>query len=554
MSDFASLARKIKPGGRKTALFNSPPMKRYSIPILMMILFLSACSAAASPDPDSQPTDWWQEAVFYEIFVRSFYDSNCDGIGDFNGITQNLDYLESLGVNALWLMPIHPATNYHGYDVTDYMAVNPDFGTIEDFKELVDQAHQRGIRVIIDLVINHTSIEHPWFQDAVSNPNSPYRDWYLWSETYPGYNGPMGTAWHGSPTGYYYGVFWSGMPDLNQTNPEVIAMTEEISRFWLNEIGVDGFRIDAAKHLIEEGEHQENTESTHAWFREYHKFYKGQNPQAYTVGEVFGAGAFFAKTYTGDQFDQVFNFDLAYGFINSALNGTKQAAVSAINFTLKDLPDGNYATFLTNHDQNRVIEVLGGDMNKARVAASLLLTAPGTPYIYYGEEIGMRGKKPDEDIRRPMQWTDGPNAGFSCPEAIPWRPPYEDHTQVNAAAQQGMDGSLLTHYQTLIALRKAHPALQTGSTTLVSTDHNAVYAVLRSRPDEQVLVIINLSGDTIDNYLLEAAASPLARRNYDLNALLGSLVGKLKVDNAGGFSLAVDSALAPFETLILELD
>ena len=522
------------------------------LPLFFLILLnLTACTFI---QPDTGSTTWWEDAVFYEIFVRSFNDSDCDGIGDFNGITEKLDYLQELGVNALWLMPIYPSPSYHGYDVTDYYTVNPEYGTLEDFQTLVDEAHQRDIRIIIDMVLNHTSNQHPWFIDAETNPGSPYRDWYIWSEEDPGYQGPLGAAWHPSSSGYYYGVFWSGMPDLNQANPEVTAEMKEISKFWLNEIGVDGFRVDAAKHLIEEGQNQENTASTHAWLQDYYSFYKAENPAAYTVGEIYGAGAAFALTYTGDQFDQVFNFEMGYGFINSANNGSNYAVNSAVTFSLKDMPAGNYATFLTNHDQDRVMNVLGGDVNKAKLAASLLLTAQGTPFIYYGEEIGMQGRKPDEDIRRPMQWSGEANAGFACPEAAPWRPPHEDYSVVNVSAQQGDAASLLSHYQTLIEIRKAHPALRTGAATLVDTSQKEIYAILRTTDKEKILVVINLSAAPVNTYTLSADASPLEAGTYSFNGVLGSLAGGLEADAQGGFTLTVEEEISPYQTLILILE
>jgi alpha-amylase len=217
---------------------------------------------------DGKP--WWNDAVFYEVFVRSFYDSNGDGIGDFNGLTAKLDYLNDgnpatttdLGVTALWLMPIHPSPSYHGYDVTDYYDVNPQYGTLADFKRLLAEAHKRGIRVILDLVLNHTSLQHLWFV-AAQDPQSPYRDWYLWSPTDPGWPGPWGEkVWYANGRSYYYAIFDKNMPDLNYTNPAVTAKLDDVARFWLAEVGVDGFRLDAAKHLIEAGQVQENTAST----------------------------------------------------------------------------------------------------------------------------------------------------------------------------------------------------------------------------------------------------------------------------------------------------
>ena len=246
----------------------------------LLLLALAACQTAATPTvtPESSPipseiaavtstptvggTNWWNEAVFYEIFVRSFKDSNGDGIGDFQGIIQQLDYLndgdpnttDDLGINAIWLMPIFPSPSYHGYDVTNYQDVNPDYGTLEDFQQLLEECHARGIRVIIDFVINHTSDKHPWFQAAL-DPASPYHEYYVWSETKPQGLGPLGQeSWFKAPNGkYYYAVFWSGMPDLNYNNPKVTEEIYAATQFWLEE-GVDGFRVDAARYLFEEGE------------------------------------------------------------------------------------------------------------------------------------------------------------------------------------------------------------------------------------------------------------------------------------------------------------
>ena len=392
---------------------------------------LPVTAQPATPAPTVvtvEPRYWWREAVFYEIFVRSFYDTDRDGIGDFNGITQKLDYLQELGITAIWLMPVHPSPSYHGYDVLNYFNVNPEYGTMADFKGLLAEAHRRNIHIIIDLVINHTSSQHPFFVAANADPQSPYRDWYIWSDTDPG------NRWHPGNNGYYYGFFWVGMPDLNYRNPEVTGFMDDVVTFWLDEVGVDGFRVDAAKHLIQEGDQRENTLATHEWYRDFYQFYKADFPEAYTVGEVFGAGSSVVKSYTGDQLDQVFNFEMSGGFVNSARGEAYSGINSAIQFALADMPDFNFATFLTNHDQDRVMSVLGGDTDKAKVAASMLLTSPGTPFIYYGEEIGMQGRKPDEDIRLPMQWSGEENVGFS--DGKPWRSPEASYPKVNVETQK----------------------------------------------------------------------------------------------------------------------
>ncbi len=519
---------------------------------ILLIILLAACAPASTvsvptataflpPSPTSEPPvlPWWREAVFYEVFVRSFYDSNGDGIGDFRGLTEKLDYLNDgdpathtdLGITALWLMPIHPSPSYHGYDVTNYYAVNPEYGSLADFGNLLTEAHRHGIRVIIDLVLNHTSSRHPFFQDALRGPDSPYYDWYIWSET-------GGTNWHptSDPSRYYYGLFCDCMPDLNYRNPDVTAQMEKVVRFWMEQVGVDGFRVDAARHLIEEDGKIENTAATHDWFRQnFFPVYKSINPEAYTVGEVYGAGAVMVRSYTGNQLDQVFNFEMASGFVNSAAGGSNSGITSALKFSLQDMPDFDFATFLTNHDQNRVMSVLNGDVEKAKVAAALMLTLPGTPFIYYGEEIGMQGKKPDEDIRLPMQWEAGAHAGFST--GTPWRAPDIQHARVNVAAQTSDPGSLLSFYRDLLTLRAEHPALRSNKVTLLDTGNSSIYAALRGQDSDMILVVVNLGADNVTDYSLKTPKTLLAQGGYQFVPLLGEeLLPAFSVDAQGGVS------------------
>jgi alpha-amylase len=511
-------------------------------------------SATLTAVPTALPLlPWWKQAVFYEIFVRSFNDSNGDGIGDFNGITQKLDYLQNLGVTALWLMPIHPSPSYHGYDVINYFNVNPDYGSMEDFKHLLAEAHRRGMHVIIDLVLNHTSNQTPLFIDANNNTQSPYRDWYLWSDTDPGTSGLNGPAWHAGKFGYYYGIFSDSMPDLNYTNPDVTAFLEKVVHFWLTNVDVDGFRLDAVKYLIEEGQKLENTHSTHLWLQDFYTSYKTEKKDAYTVGEVYGAGAFLAKTYTGNQLDQVFNFEMASGFVNSAAGEANSGINSAITFMLHDMPDGQFATFLTNHDQNRVMSVLNGNVNKAKIAAAMLLTAPGTPFIYYGEEIGMQGKKPDEDIRLPMQWSAHANAGFST--AAPWRAPAADYPQVNVAAESSDPTSLLNFYRELIAIRSQHSALQNGSLTLVSSENPGVYSILRKDASEKILVLVNLTRLAINNYNLYVKNAPVPDGLHTLSPIFGSgTFASVDVKNHAFASLKPVNELPPYSLYIYKLN
>ncbi|MBI1795315.1 MAG: alpha-amylase [Chloroflexi bacterium] len=513
------------------------------LPIAPAVIPATSTETSVPPTQTIATTPWWNDSVFYEIFVRSFNDSNGDGIGDFNGITQKLNYLQNLGVTGLWLMPINPSPSYHGYDVTDYYNANPQYGTMDDFKNLLREAHKRGIKIIIDLVINHTSDQHPWFKSAKKDPNSPYRDWYIWSLTDPKYVGPWGErVWHPSPTGYYYGIFESSMPDLNYNNPAVTQEIERVIKFWLTDVGIDGFRMDAIKHLVEEGVKQQNTESTHLWLKNnFYPTYKAANPNALAVGELSGDSInIIARYVQGKQFDLAFNFPLAISFLDAASTGGPFLAIDTLNLSEKVLPDRQYATFLTNHDQNRVMSVLNGDANKAKVAAALLLTSPGTPFIYYGEEIGQQGKKPDEDIRLPMQWSADANAGFTT--GRPWRAPFANYQTANVAAQQNDPNSLLSLYKSLIRLRADHSALRTGGILLPDTASTGLFASLRFNDQEAVLVLVNLSDISLSDYSLTLDKSSLPAGTHQLSMLLGA-------DSNASFTINADGGFSNFKPL-----
>lgn len=517
---------------------------------------------APPPTPAATPTElpprtplpvkmsWWNDAVFYEVFVRSFADSTAgplanDGAGDLQGLIEKLDYLNDgdpatttdLGVNGIWLMPIMQSPSYHGYDVSDYYTVNKDYGANEDFKRLIAEAHKRGIVVIIDLVLNHTSSEHPWFVDA-GNKNSKYRDWYIWSDTDPGYKGPWDQpVWHQRGSEYYYGLFWSGMPDLNYKTPAVTEEMLKVTRYWLQDMGADGYRLDAIRHLIEEGRAQENTPATHEWLLNFHRVYKQANPEAVAVGEIWTDSKTVA-TYIGDQLDLAFEFDLAQAILRAVNEESPSRLAAAVAVDLRDFPPGQYAAFLTNHDQDRTMSQLYGNeavsLARAKLAAAILLTGPGVPFIYYGEEIGMTGRKPDERLRTPMQWTSGQHAGFSAHQ--PWEALNDNYATVNVQAQDAAPDSLLNTYRRLIHLRHAHPALRRGDTTPV-TATSGVYAFLRSSPadNEYLLVVINLSGKPISDYALEVAASQLSGELTASELLQSAPAAAPKLDAQGGF-------------------
>jgi glycosidase len=561
--------------------------KRLAFLTLILLFGFTAC-AQPTPTPTPTPTSvpeptavpvqpvtgmpqgtdgypWWNDSVFYEIFVRSFYDSNGDGIGDFSGITEKLDYLNDgdssttadLGVTGIWLMPINPSPSYHGYDVTDYYAVNPDYGTMDDFKNLLNEAHKRGIRVIMDMVLNHTSSKNPWFVGSW-DPASPYHDWYVWLEAKPAYNGPWGQkVWYPSHGQYYYALFWDQMPDLNYTNPAVTAEMDNVIRFWLTDVGVDGFRLDAIKYMVEEGANMQNTGSTHAWLQQFRTVYKGANPEAMTVGEVAGDNALVLASYTGgDQLDLTFEFSLASAFVDSANQGSAGTAIGQLKLSYKLIPDLQFAPFLTNHDQDRLMSQLGDNPNKVMVAASMLLTAPGTPFIYYGEEIGLEGRKPDESLRRPMQWSAEKSAGFST--SSPWESVGPDYQTYNVTAETTDPTSLLAHYRTLIQLRNQHAALRVGDVNVVRSDNPGLYTILRlsqGEQDEAVLVLINLSDIPVTNFSLTLQSSKLAAGTYLALPLMGTgPFAELTVTNGGGFTGYRPLAeIPPYATMILQL-
>lgn len=459
---------------------------------------------------------WWQSAVFYEVFVRSFADSTegplaGDGVGDLRGLIERLDYLNDgdpttdtdLGVTALWLMPIWQSPSYHGYDTTDYYAVDDEYGTNDDFRDLIAACHERGIRVIIDLVLNHSSGEHPWFT-ASTDPGSDKRDWYLWRDQRPEWKGPWGQqVWHESPANdgsYFYGLFWHGMPDLNYASEAVTQEMFELVRFWLEDMGADGFRLDAIRHLIEDGKIQENTPATHAWLRRYFEHVKSINPDAVSIGEVW-ADSDAVSRYVGDQVDLGFEFETAYKLVESVRDQNPAAFITQMRIVQEKYPLGMYATFLRNHDQPRVLHELGGDRAAAGLAATIQFCLPGVPFVYYGEEIGMSADKPDPELRTPMQWSAEPNAGFSTTGA--WKDPKSDYQDINVAAQTDDADSMLSHYRRLIALRRSTPALRIGTYTEVESSNPGVLAFERELDGERLLCVFNLTDAPIADYRLD---------------------------------------------------
>ena len=495
---------------------------------------------------------WWDDAVCYEIFVRSFADSDGDGVGDFVGMTARIDYLVELGVNCVWLMPVTEGDSYHGYDVIDYEAAESDYGTLEELRAFVRTARQRDIRVLVDLVLNHTGIRHPWFV-ASRDPASATHHWYLWSAADPGYTGPWGQdVWHAAPGGgYYYGVFWQGMPDLNYREPAVSAEAVRVSRFWLDDVGVDGFRLDAVKHIIEVGREQENTRETHAWLREYAAALRAIRPDVFTVGEVFDGRPGVLERYYPDQLDAFFEFRLAQSIVDAARYGDAAGFRRALAAAAQ-LPDHRYAPFLTNHDQERVMTTLGGDIGKMRIAATALLSIPGVPFLYYGEEIGMTGTKPDERLRTPMQWSADPGVGFTS--GTPWQAPASGDAATTVAAQRADPSSLWQHYRSLIALHRDQAALSRGTMTLLDDPASrGVAAFVRQSGDETLLVVLNFAAEPVAPFGLTGTV-PLADGDYRCTVLNRSPAAAPAPRVAAGRLQATVSGLPAHAALVCALE
>jgi len=504
-------------------------MRRFAAGLCVGLHALGAVARiAAQPSATSSIAGWKRGAVCYEVFVRSFYDSDGDGIGDLNGLTQKLDYINSgdtasrrdLGARCIWLMPVVASPSYHGYDATNYYRVNPEYGSNDDFKRLVAAAHRRGIRVLVDMVLNHVSNEHPMFKDALMNPNSPYRDWFRWSRTDPKTKGPWGQqVWHRSPVRdeYYYGVFWEGMPDLNYENPAVREEAKKIARYWIHEMGVDGFRLDAVPYLVEEGDQLANTAGTHSVLREYSSYVHQIAPGAFTVGEVWDSvGAMLP--YYPDQLDSYFAFELSDAIIDAVRTGSATKLLGGYLRLQRTLRADRWSPFLRNHDQIRTLTALGGDVERAKVAATLLLTLPGFPFVYYGEEIGMTGDKPDPRLRTPMQWSRGPSAGFT--RALPWEPLQPDSLTANVSVQDHDTHSLLNLYRTLIHLRSAQSALAVGELIPLTASNDAVAAYIRHDGNHVALVVANLGKETLNGVTLGSEASALTPGPYSGKRLL----------------------------------
>lgn len=479
----------------------------------------------AADSHSALPRDW-HEGVFMQIFVRGYQDSNGDGIGDLRGLTQRLDYLKSLGVSGLWLMPIHPSQDRdHGYAVTDYRAVAPEYGTLADLDELLSQAHARGIGVVLDYVMNHSAAQHPAFLNARSDRSNPFRDWYVWQDGAPvGWSIYGSNPWHRNGTSSYFAGFWDQMPDFNLKSARVVDWHHDNLRFWLNR-DVDGFRFDAVANLVENGPQAwENQDQNHALMANVQALVAGFDNR-FLVCEAPSAPRAYAR---GESCGHAFAFGYQNALI-AAVRGQPES-VAAVARYFNGAPDG-LVGFASNHDAfagQRLADQLGASPQALRLAAATYLLQTHSPFIYYGEEVGMAGAATlsgDASLRTPMSWSaDTQRAGFTTGQ--PFRTLSSNVAQANVADQEHDPHSLLAFYRDVIALRQSLEPLRRGAYQGAQTS-GATMVFRRSYREQTSLVAINFSNDPQSVSLTVQAPLANLKRRWPVGA------SDLQVDASG---------------------
>jgi maltose alpha-D-glucosyltransferase / alpha-amylase len=486
---------------------------------------------------------WFKRAVFYEIHIRGFYDSNGDGLGDFRGLTEKLDYVQWLGVDCIWLLPFYPSPlRDGGYDISDLTGVHPDYGTVEDVREFIDAAHARKIRVIADLVMNHTSSDHPWFQESRSSPDSPKRDWYVWSATDKPYSEARiifvdteNSNWTYDPVAgaYYWHRFFSHQPDLNYDNPEVQEAMLDVLRFWLD-IGLDGLRLDAVPYLFErEGTNCENLPETHAYLKRIRKEIDENYPDRVLLAEANQWPSDVVEYFgQGDECQMAFHFPVMPRMF-MAVRREEAVPIYEILDQTPPIPDtAQWGLFLRNHDEltlemvtdeerdymyaeyakdprmklnvgikRRLAPLLDNGRDEIQLMTAILFSLPGSPVLYYGDEIGMGDNVflGDRDgVRTPMQWTGDRNGGFSTADfaqlyAPPLMDPVFGYQAVNVEAQLRSPSSLLRWVHRFIELRKEHPVFGFGTYEPIKTSNARIFAHIRRFEADVILCVHNVA-------------------------------------------------------------
>ena len=571
--------------------------------LIALALLLTTCFAALPQQrtrqtrlekraPQQNSASWWKHAVYYEIYPRSFYDLNGDGIGDLNGITTKLDYLQDLGVDAIWITPFYPSPQVDfGYDVSDYENVDPQFGTLADFDRLVTEAHKRNIKVICDLVLNHTSDQHKYFIESRSSRNNPKSDWYIWRDPGRGGGPPNnwlsifgGSAWTFDKTRgqYYYHFFYAAQPDINWRNPDAARAIFDSVRFWLRR-GVDGFRVDAIDHVFEDPNLRDNPTTgrtradgtaeqedrytsrvaeNHEVFRRLREVVDEFNGRV-IMGETGAPPAALVAYYGRKQAEFHLPFNFALMNLRKLDAGAFRSAVGEIERELGTRPV-NYV--LSNHDRPRSYDTFGDGMHDDQIAKlliTMLLTLRGVPFFYYGEEIGMKTTPPEriEDVqdpvgkvfwpkdkgrdgeRTPMQWTSGRNAGFSSAEKT-WLPVPPTAEKRNVETMSKDPNSVLNFYKQAMRLRRASPALVDGDYTAIGDDPH-VYAYRRRTPRHTMIVALNMSNQP---RTLKLSAKDLGGEGKRLRVAISNLThDRQQTVDAGQVTLA------PYESAAFEV-
>jgi maltose alpha-D-glucosyltransferase / alpha-amylase len=486
---------------------------------------------------------WFKTAVFYEIHTRAFFDANGDGSGDFRGLIEKLDYLQWLGVDVIWLLPFYKSPlRDGGYDIADFFTIQPDYGTVDDVRDFMEAAHQRGIRVIADLVMNHTSSDHPWFQESRSSPDNPKRDWYVWSDTYQKYEDARiiftdtessNWTWDDEAGAYFWHRFFSHQPDLNYDNPEVQEAMLEVLRFWLD-LGMDGFRLDAVPYLYErEGTNGENLPETHEYLKRVRAEIDAKYPDRVLLAEANQWPADVVEYFgDGDECHMAFHFPVMPRMF-MALRREEANPIYEILRQTPDIPHNcQWGLFLRNHDEltlemvtdeerdymygeyakdprmkinvgirRRLAPLLDGGRDEIELMHAILFSLPGSPVLYYGDEIMMGDNVylGDRDgVRTPMQWTGDRNGGFSRADfaqlyAPPLMDPVYGFQAVNVEAQLRTPTSLLRWLRRFISLRKEHPVFGLGTYEPLEPSNNKIFAHLRTYEDDVMLCVHNLA-------------------------------------------------------------
>jgi alpha-glucosidase len=553
--------------------------------LLLIFPFLLALAVGQVAPVDAEGHQWWQHAVFYEIYPRSFADSNNDGVGDLNGITSKMSYLHELGVDAIWITPCYPSPQVDfGYDVSDYQNIDPMYGTLADFDRMVAEGRKHGVRIIMDFVPNHTSDQHPWFLDSKSSRSAPHRDWYIWRDgRAPGVppNNWIsifgGSAWKfdDATSQYYYHFFYAAQPDLNWRNPAVEKVMLDTTRWWYKR-GVSGFRLDAVDTLFEDPElhdnpvlpgvnklgdpNMENKNNTN--FPEVHDVLKklrsaADESGAVLIGETWTSNVAQLEKYYGDGGNELqLPMDFMFTTVNKLSPAEFRRQIAAV-----DAARGWPVFVIGNHDMVRSYNRYGDGKNDeaiAKMMAAFYLTLRGTPVLYYGEEIGMENNDPTrkEDVkdpigrtgwpaekgrdgeRTPMQWNSSANAGFSKKD--PWLPVPESYQTHNVASESKDPNSILNLYKKLLALRHTNTALREGSYTALNEDDPNVLSYLRTFKGKAVLVALNMSDAP------RTMKFDLAKQGF-VTFTLTPLVGSFESDKSGIFGLK------PFGAVIAEV-